>query len=307
MINLVQNAPKKELCDLGATANSLLSAEASAHPLAVPGTEWAAAIESEGSGARGGARPIETTRAINPLFPGSLSCGDIPRKNASARFIEDEEISNATRQVALIADDDEFFRMALRVILTNQMGFSEVIEAESLDDAIDHLSDRDDITIALFDLAMPGMKSAASLRSVREAFADLKIVVVSGSQRRSDILTALTSGVHGYVPKSFGAVKIRQALTLLMDGLIYVPESITELEAQDAHEPDRAEPTLDCLSPRQMDVLKLVVVGKSNKEIARDLKLAEGTVKVHMAALFRCLGATNRSAAAAVGAKLLSA
>lgn len=212
----------------------------------------------------------------------------------------------ADGKAALIADDDEFFRMALRVILTERLGFSEVIEASSLDDAVECLSARDDVALALFDLAMPGMKSAASLRAVREGFGDLKIAVISGSRRRDDVLLALTNGVHGYVPKSIGASNIRHALALVMDGLVYVPQLITELGSEEPAQPAVAsQGALDDLTPRQREVLSLLVQGKSNKEIARILDLGEGTVKVHMSALFRSLGTSSRSAAAAVGAQFL--
>lgn len=210
---------------------------------------------------------------------------------------------------ALIADDDEFFRMALRVILIEKLGFAEVVEAPSLDDAVEQLSSRSDISLALFDLSMPGMKSAASLRAVRECFRDLRIAVISGSQRRSDILLALTSGVHGYVPKSIGAANIFHALTLITDGVIYVPPAVTEISEDDeisSRCSGNPQATPDTLTPRQREVLALLVQGKSNKEIARTLDLGEGTVKVHVSALFRSLGASSRSAAAASGAKLLS-
>lgn len=216
-----------------------------------------------------------------------------------------ERVGTGKRRTALIADDDEFFRMALRVILTGQLGFSEVIEAPSFDDAVECLAARGDISLALFDLAMPGMKSAASLRAVREGFAELKIAVVSGSRRRSDILLALTNGVHGYVPKSVGAGAIGNALSLVLDGMVYVPQLITELDPEDASPPAAPPATVESLTPRQKDVLRLLVQGKSNKEIARLLALSESTVKVHMSALFRSLGTTSRSAAAALGAQML--
>lgn len=215
-------------------------------------------------------------------------------------------------RTALIADDDEFFRIALRTVLIEKLGFSEVVEAPSLDDAVEQLSNRaGEIELALFDLSMPGMKSAASLRAVRECFRDLRIAVVSGSQRRSDILLALTSGVHGYVPKSGGVAQICRALSLIDDGLIYVPAIVTEIEDGSEEGEPRCEaapqPAADTLTPRQRDVLELLVQGMSNKEIARALDLGEGTVKVHVSALLRSLGASSRSAAAASGARLLAA
>ncbi len=210
-------------------------------------------------------------------------------------------------RIAIIADDDEFFRMAIRMILTEELGFSEVIEATSLDDAVDCLFSRDDISLALFDLAMPGMKNASSLRAVRESFADLKIAVISGSQRRDDVLLALTSGMNGYVPRVLGAASIRNALALVMDGLIYVPHLITDLDQADRDQAgDSTEGKIERLTPRQKDVLGVLIEAKSNKEIARVLALSEGTVKVHLSALFRILGTSNRSAAAIMGARLLA-
>lgn len=208
----------------------------------------------------------------------------------------------------LVADDDEFFRMALSVILTEQLGFDAVIEAGSMDDAVEILAERGDIALALFDLDMPGMKSAASLRAVRQSFDSLKVAVVSGSRRREDILLALSSGVHGFVLKGSGATSIRRALSLVMEGLIFVPHSITDLAAEEA-DPAAAQSqpvSRDQLTQRQVEVLELLVEGRSNKEIARRLGIGEGTVKVHMSALFRVLGTHSRSAAAVMGVTLLA-
>src|SRR6266436_2701160 len=93
--------------------------------------------------------------------------------------------------VALIADDDEFFRMALSSILTAKLGFAEVVQTASLDEAVEKLSARSNISLALFDLAMPGMESPASLRAVRDCFETLRVAVVSASRNRKDILAAL--------------------------------------------------------------------------------------------------------------------
>ncbi|MBP2233886.1 DNA-binding NarL/FixJ family response regulator [Sinorhizobium kostiense] len=213
--------------------------------------------------------------------------------------------------VALVADDDEFFRIALATILRNKLGFAEVLEAGSLDEAIERLADRDDCFLALFDLTMPGMESAASVGAVREVRPDIKVAVVSASSRRSDILTALAAGIHGYVPKSLGAQDLAAALRVILNGAIFVPPSLagrppepTEVAPSQAVEvPSRR--AIESLTPRQREVLLLLVEGLSNKEIARKLRLGEGTVKIHMAALFRSLRVRNRQEAAAAGARLL--
>jgi DNA-binding NarL/FixJ family response regulator len=214
--------------------------------------------------------------------------------------------------VALIADDDEFFRIALRTILTGELGFSEVIETASLDGAIERLPERDDISLALFDLAMPGMESPASLKAVRDFDPELRVAVVSASTDRSDILAALEAGVHGYVPKGLGATELAAAVRLIIAGVIYVPPVLASRpRREDEFVSEKAgagtPPTLASVSltPRQRDVLVLLVQGLSNKEIARKLDLGEGTIKIHLAALYRSLGVRNRQAAAAAGARLM--
>ncbi|MDP2378604.1 response regulator transcription factor [Reyranella sp.] len=214
--------------------------------------------------------------------------------------------------IALIADDDEFFRMALASILTSKLKFAEVVQAASLDEAVEKLSARSDISLALFDLAMPGIESPANLRAVRDCFKTLRVAVVSGSKSRRDVLTALEAGVHGYVPKGLGVTELAHALQLIVDGVIYVPPSIATLPSTAEERPapprDAVSPpksALATLTPRQRGVLALLVEGKSNKAIARDLDLGEGTVKVHMAALFRSLGVSTRTAAAVAGGRLL--
>ncbi len=222
----------------------------------------------------------------------------------------DEELRSG---VALTADDDEFFRMALRSILTRQLGVQEVIETGSFDEALEKLAERADVALALFDLQMPGLESMMSLRVVRENFPEMRVVVVSGSQDRRDILAALHAGVHGYVPKSLGPADLARALGLILQGTIFVPASLAELtpDGEDASETRlpqtfSTETGTPSLTPRQQQVLELLVEAKSNKEIARTLRLGEGTVKIHMAALFRNLGVINRAAAAVVGARLLA-
>ncbi|MFE1603232.1 LuxR C-terminal-related transcriptional regulator [Methylobacterium sp. ID0610] len=222
-----------------------------------------------------------------------------------------------TAPVALIADDDEFFRLAMVAILNRSLGFGEVVETGSLDAALDQLAQRaNGIALALFDLAMPGMEGPGSLSAVRECFPWVKVAVVSGSSERHKILAALEVGVHGYVPKGLGSSELTRAVGMILDGQIYVPPSLAVLDspprpASVRSGPEPADAGLRGgrsveLTPRQRDVLALLVEGKSNKEIARQLQLGEGTVKVHMAALLRSLGVQNRAAAAVVGARLLA-
>ncbi|WP_342236299.1 response regulator transcription factor [Inquilinus sp. OTU3971] len=208
---------------------------------------------------------------------------------------------------ALIADDDEYFRIAIKSILIGRLGLSEVIETASFDEALERMDEESDgLGIGLFDLSMPGMGSAANLRAVRELFPHVRVAVVSASRRRTDILMALEAGVHGYMPKTMGVEELARAIRSIMDGVIYVPALLAELPPDDGASRFAPSATaLPHLTPRQRDVLTLLVEGRSNKEIARSLDLGEGTVKIHLAALFRNLGVANRAAAAVLGSRIL--
>ena len=220
---------------------------------------------------------------------------------------------------ALIADDDEFFRAAVRAILTSSMGFADVVEAASFDEAVECLGDGEKgaaISLAVFDLSMPGISNPANLRSVRETIPNLPIIVASASERRCDIINSLDAGVHGYVPKRLGIEELERAIRIVLSGDVYVPILLTDvsrIDAEPSPEPARTNdlprpvtPRAPDLTPRQRDVLSLIVKGKSNKEIARALGLAEGTVRVHMTSMFRSLGVANRTAAAVAGSMLLA-
>ena len=214
------------------------------------------------------------------------------------------------RRTALIADDDEYFRMALKTILQRDLGFAEVIETGSFDEAIERLEAGQDIELALFDLSMPGLDSPSALRIIRDTFSVERLGVVSASEDRGDIILSLEAGAHGFISKGQGVGDLQRALEQILSGTIYLPPSVATLTspARDASEetaaplPERQEARL---TPRQWDVLEMLVEGKSNKEIARALQLGPGTIKVHLAALFRNLGVSNRAAAAVAGARLL--
>ena len=210
---------------------------------------------------------------------------------------------------ALVADGHELFRAALAEFLRREFNFRLVIETSSLDEAIEHLGKTPDIALATIDLRMPGMAGAASLHGIRQVYPDLKLAVVTCSERREDVLLALDAGANGFIPKAFGTAELGSALRLILEGQIFVPASLATSQASGVAArkpvaPPAPEPKLNGLSPRQKNVLDLMALGKSNKEIARDLHLAEGTVKVHVNALYRALGAHNRVSAVAAMSRL---
>jgi DNA-binding NarL/FixJ family response regulator len=199
---------------------------------------------------------------------------------------------------ALIADDHELFRSGLKQLLLDALGAEEVREAETLDDAIELLTTGGAGDLVLVDLRMPGMSGAEALAALRDGFPDAKIAVVSACEERAEIFAALAAGVHGYILKSLPATEIAEAIRGILDGRIYVPPAIGKREAG-APVDSAPAPSSDKLTARQKEVLSELLKGRSSKEIARTLDIAEGTVKIHLAAIYRAVGVRTRAEAIA--------
>jgi DNA-binding NarL/FixJ family response regulator len=209
----------------------------------------------------------------------------------------------------LIADDHDLFRKGLRFALEDSLPGAEVVAVGDFDTALETLASGRVFDLVSFDLSMPGMQGGASLRAIRDSYPDLRVVVISGDEDRATILSALEAGVHGYLPKSLSGAQIEAALKQVLAGSVFVPGQLARIEQASAggHAPRAAtpaadpapqsNPTRDQMTPRQRDVLDSLLQGRSTKEICRDLGLAEGTVKIHLAAIFRLLGAKNRTEA----------
>ena len=226
----------------------------------------------------------------------------------------------------LVADDDEYFRLALTALLKGPLEFEAIIETGSLDEALDRLATAEPpVCMALFDLSMPGMDGPATLGAVRDCHPDVRVAVVSASQSRQDVLAALEIGVHGYIPKGFGPNELVRALNIIIGGDIFVPTFLADVVGaiSTAQAGSRNSSAANAgglgpkggigqhqelpasISPRQREVLALLVKGYSNKQMASELSLGEGTIKIHVATLLRNLGVSNRTGAAAAGARLL--
>jgi DNA-binding NarL/FixJ family response regulator len=223
----------------------------------------------------------------------------------------------------LIADDHALVRQGLRQLLAdeelglpNPAGDLSFLEVDGFDAALEALATKG-ADLLLIDLTMPGMAGASSLRALREAHPKTKIVVITGWEDRATMLDCLGAGVHGYVPKSFATDQIVKAIEVILAGGVYVPSEIANLNVGETasyngvNGKDKPHPSMSPVLPglarftkRQLDVLLLLGQGRSTKEIARTLVLSEGTVKVHLAAIYRGLNARNRTEAVALASKL---
>lgn len=210
------------------------------------------------------------------------------------------------RGTVLIADDHEVFRIGLVHLLRRSLKIKRFLQAEGFAQVVDHLKDQD-VTLIILDLRMPGLKGPEEIARLRLLRPGAQVVVLSASDAREDILKALSAGAHGYIVKSQNTDELIDRLRRILSGEIHVPPVLADLPPEPDHDGPTRSPRLapKTLSSRQLQVLRGLVEGKSNKEIARALNVAEGTVKIHLTALFRVLGATNRAHAAALGKRLI--
>ena len=208
----------------------------------------------------------------------------------------------------LVVDDHELIRNSMAQVLLKEFTGSRVIEAGHFDEAIEIFADAE-LFLAIVDLRLPGMGSPHEISKLRVLRPDVKIIVLTGSEARSDILAALEAGVHGYLIKRERTEVVLARIKRILDGEIYVPPSlalVTEEVLDPATVAEVSEPQLEVLTPRQREVLQLITEGMSNKEIGRQLGVAEGTVKMHVATILKAIYANNRAHAAAIGRKFLT-
>jgi len=210
----------------------------------------------------------------------------------------------------LLADDHLLFREGLRHVLRQFSEHVTFYEAGSYDDIWRLCDSGTPFDLALVDLAMPGWTDFSTLAEVHRRLPRTLLVVVSASEKRSDLLAAIENGASGFIPKSSGAKVLLGALQLVLAGGVYLPEQVIRgdrvAEAGPNGHPagdDSLLNTLEAglggqLTARQLQVLTLLRDGKSNKQIAYELGLTEGTVKVHVTAILRQLGVHNRTQAA---------
>ncbi len=195
----------------------------------------------------------------------------------------------------LVADDHALFREGLVLQIQQMDETAEVEEAADLDTALEQVRGGAPLDLVLVDLAMPGTPWRDVLPAMREAAPDLPLVVLSASEERRDIEDALKLGAAGYIPKSSSTKVMLKALNLVLDGGVYLPPEILNEYRAAAPTEGAAAAEGPGLTPRQTDVLRLMGKGLSNKEIAHELNVSEGTVKLHVTAILRALGVGNRT------------
>ncbi len=204
----------------------------------------------------------------------------------------------------LIVDDHTLFRAALLHVLKQLDGNVLVHEAANTGEASNLLSHRRNLDLVLLDIDLPGQDGLSALPGMREQAPTVPIVVLSGSESSQHVKAALESGAVGYIPKSCSGHEMLAALRIVLQGDIYVPPRLLgKLDVAPAAEIE-TDASQHPLTARQIEVLELMAQGLPNKSIARRLNLAEGTVKLHVAAILRALDAGNRTQAVTAAVRL---
>jgi len=213
----------------------------------------------------------------------------------------------------LVVDDHALIREALRGVLQELRPNAVVIDASSVGEAKKLASvHSSELELILLDLGLPDGDGFELLADLRSLYPSVAAVVLSAAKDRDTVVKSLDVGALGFIPKSATRAVMTTALQLVFAGGIYVPPEILQRDHDARPEVPAAikvaSPSDAGLTERQVDVLALLMQGKSNKAICRELDLAEATVKNHVTAVLKALKVTNRTeavvAVAAFGWKL---
>lgn len=197
----------------------------------------------------------------------------------------------------LIADDHSLVRDALAEIIRHNSGY-EVLVAASLNSALAVVRDHGPIDVLMLDLNMPDMEGIKSIEKAVTTQGVKAVVLLSGNAPREIVLQALAKGVKGYIPKSMRLTALLSALNFVAMGETYLPASLLGGDGSVALEGTGPNLTSSSLNAAETEVLRLVVDGLPNKEIARRCGSTEIRVKMHMRSICKKLGVPNRTSAA---------
>lgn len=199
----------------------------------------------------------------------------------------------------LICDDHGLIRDALATAISGHWPETRILQAENFIDAWAYAESSPDL--CLVDLAMPGADPIEGVAGLRLRAPQAKTLIITGSHDDHLMLQLLQTGIEGFIEKTAMPQMIIAAISLVLAGGRYLPPRLAQLAATgilDAAAPDERGKPGRMASNRQREVLQLIALGRSNKEIARELGLSPSTVKTHVAHALASVGASNRTEAA---------
>lgn len=196
----------------------------------------------------------------------------------------------------LLIDDHALFRDGLTLLIQSRLDLTEyggvqVLEADGVREALSLVMRQPDVDLVLLDLGLTDGQSVETLIEWRKHVPHIPVVVLSADDRPATIMATIDHGASGFIPKTVDAAVMLGALRHVMSGGVFLP-------ALPADAAIASDPVAELgLSERQIDVLRLLIDGLSNKEICRALSLSESTVKTHLSAIFRKLDVSSRTQA----------
>lgn len=201
----------------------------------------------------------------------------------------------------LVVEDHALVREGLARLLRQLDDTVEVTETADFEAALGVLDNERDFDLVLLDLALPGVDGFAGLNILRQRYPALPVAVVSAFDDLPTITRVMNNGASGFIPKAFSGDELLNAVREILAGNIFKPDNLQSAKIDDATPiltpKGSIHPSEVGLTDRQAQVLALMVRGMSNREIAEQLELSEGTVKIHATAVFKALGVTSRTQA----------
>ena len=217
-------------------------------------------------------------------------------------------VSHGQPQI-LVADDHPLYREAVVLRLERLLPGCTIIEAGTLAALLERAQAQPAaFDLVLLDFYLPDGEPGENIAAVRRALPDTPIVLMSGSASAQEVQRAIGAGLRGFLPKTMPSELFAMAISMVLAGGTYVPAEALQRTGVETEAPRvPADPASrapgDILTPRERQVLAQLASGASNKEIGRDLNLAEVTVKLHVRQILRKINARNRSEAAAIAAR----
>jgi DNA-binding NarL/FixJ family response regulator len=187
----------------------------------------------------------------------------------------------------LIVDDHPLFRAGFHAVLEQSALEASILSVSTLREGLGMLDSDPDIGLVLLDLHLRDSDGFTALRQIGDRFPTTACIIISGDEHDGIASQSVAAGASGFIPKSFTADEMLEAINSVLEGNVFVPSIPNAAPA----------PTSGSLTLRQMEVVCMMARGFSNKEIARELQLAERTVKAHVTAVLETLHAKNRTQA----------
>ena len=198
--------------------------------------------------------------------------------------------------IIIVADDHPLFRDALRQAIETLDEKYEVRMAGDFEAVEAQVGETGQIELVLLDLNMPGNNGLSGLLRLRTAQPGIPVVIVSANEEPGIVRRSLEIGASGYIPKSSTAEQMRSAIRAVLEGEVWVPDSL-DLNGTDDREGSELIQRLQTLTPQQNKVLSMLGEGLLNKQIAYELGVSEATVKAHVSAVLLKLGVDSRTQA----------